>query len=122
MIELKHENANVWARKGITFDLLKNTGQKTACFNKAIELDPTDSYEWMFKGYEFLKHGDDDHAAFASITSHWYAQGKRDFSFPRAAAYDDAIKCFDKAFKSDPGNTLAEEMKNLTLSKQKNGW
>ena len=62
MIELKHENANVWARKGITFDLLKNTGQKTACFNKAIELDPTDSYEWMFKGYEFLKHGDDDHA------------------------------------------------------------
>ena len=93
-----------------------------ASYDKAIELDPTDSYELTFKGYEFAKQGDNDHKSFVSITSHWYEQGKRNFSFPHAAAYSDAIECFDKALKSDPDNRLADEEKNEVLRKQKNGW
>ena len=93
-----------------------------ASYDKAIEIDPTDSYELTFKGYEFAKQGDNDHKGFVTITSHWYAQGKRDFSFPHAAAYNDAIKCFDKALKSDPNNMLAEEAKHAVLRKQKKGW
>ena len=121
MIELKQENTNVWARKGLAFDMLGNAEQKTTCFNKAIELDPTDSYEWTVKGYKTEKGADGHHMMFAHYVQESHFEGKR-VHMPSAADYDEAIKCYDKAIEIYPDNSVATQGKEDVSSKQKKGW
>ena len=120
-IEMKYEVADSWMNKGIVFDRSGKVEEATECFSKATELDPTDSYEWTVKGYKTEQGADGHHQMFLHYVQESYAKGKR-VHMPRAADYDEAIKCYNKAIEIYPDNSVAKQRKEDVSSKQKKGW
>ena len=120
-IEMKYEVADSWMNKGIVFDRSGKAEEATTCFGKATELDPTDSYEWTVKGYKTEQGADGHHQMFLHYVQQSYSEGKR-VHMPRAADYDEAIKCYNKAIEIDPDNSVAKQRKGIVSNKQKNGW
>ena len=49
-IELNHNDANAWQRKGWALDLLGRHDAALQCFDKAIEPDPGYCWPWLSKG------------------------------------------------------------------------
>ena len=120
-IEMKYEVADSWMNKGIVFDRSGKVEEATECFSKATELDPTDSYEWTVKGYKTEKDADGHHQMFVHYVEKSYSEGKR-VHMPRAADYDEAIKCYNKAIEIYPDNSVAAQGKEDVSKKQENGW
>ena len=120
-IEMKYEVADSWMNKGIVFDRSGKVEEATECFSKATELDPTDSYEWTVKGYKTEKGADGHHQMFVHYVKKSYSEGKS-VHMPRAADYDEAIECYNKAIEIYPANSVAAQGKEDVSKKQKSGW
>ena len=130
--------STVWHFKGITFTRLENAEEAMECFDKAIELsgDPFYPAPWIGKATMFgilgnteeaikyldkvIKMTDDypdcryDDNAIEGIKDSqalaWYNKG---VMLPDDS--EEAMKCFDKAIKSDPGFVDAWINKGYTL-------
>ena len=81
-----------WINKSLMFVILGNTKEAIKCLDKVIKM--TDEYpECRYKSDSAFDNGTQDSQALA-----WYNKG---FVFPDGS--EKAMKCFDKAIKSDPG-------------------
>jgi len=121
LIEMNNKVAGSWMNKGIVFAVSGNAEEATTCFGKATEIDPTDSYEWTVKGYKTEQGADGHHQMFLHYVQQSYSEGKR-VHMPRAADYDEAIKCYNKAIEIDPDNSVAKQRKGIVSNKQESGW
>jgi tetratricopeptide (TPR) repeat protein len=81
--------ASTWLDKGYSLSEKGKYFESIECFDKAIEIDPTNAAIWFQKGYSLAKIG----------------------------KYREAIECFDKAIEIDPTNAVIWRNKGHSLDR-----
>src|SRR5271169_3724713 len=107
------QSLNIWSHKGSELINSEKYNEAIKAYDKAIEINPHDSYAWDGKGVALGKLGKSDEAKTAfdkaieiypQYSKAWYNKG---LALDQLNKYDEAIKAFDKAIEVNPHYSAA---------------
>jgi len=118
---IKELTAGEWSNKGISFDCLGQYTEAIACFDRALQIDPEDSFTLCNKG-NVLNRLDQYREALVcfnmalrvdpGIAAIWIGKGN---SLDHLCKFAEAIDCYDKALQIDPQSAVAWSNKGSML-------
>ncbi len=121
ILEIKPDDANAWAAKGLVLDSLGRHEEALTAYDKALEIKPDDAWAWHNKGLALYSLGRFEEALTAvnktleikpDDAGAWYSKGDALYSLGR---FEEALTAVNKALEIKPDDFYAWIKKGVAL-------
>lgn len=113
--------ARQWRKKAEIFEGMKKYPEAIDCYNRSLELDPSNALIWNNKGWTLRIMGHPEEAldcfdrALALEPSYSLFWSNKGLAFDDMGRYEDALQCLDRALEIDSSSDTAWNNKGLAL-------
>jgi tetratricopeptide (TPR) repeat protein/tRNA A-37 threonylcarbamoyl transferase component Bud32 len=119
--EMKELEEWEWSNKGVSLNSLGRSEESIRCFDKALEINPTDHQTWSNKGVSLNSLGRSEEAvrccdkALEIDPTNHKAWNNKGLSLRKLGRFEESIRCYDKALEINPTDHNAWTNKGPSL-------